>query len=116
MAAKPAKYIRLREKNQITLPSDLIEGLGVKIGGFFELVRTDDNSLQLRPTALVIMNSDLSKREEELALEDSAMEEAKAISNEDDFRKRLNIGKPRGKPGVKTPAVAQAQAAKTSGA
>lgn len=106
------KYIRLREKNQITLPSDLIEGLGVEVGGFFEIKRTDDNSLQLRPTALVIMNSELSKREEELALKDSAMEAAKAISTEEDFRKRLNIGKP----GVKPREVAQAQAAKVSGA
>jgi bifunctional DNA-binding transcriptional regulator/antitoxin component of YhaV-PrlF toxin-antitoxin module len=106
MATKPAKYIRLREKNQITLPSDLIQGLGVEVGGFLEIKRTDDNSLQLRPTALVIMNSDLSEREEKLALKDSAMEAAKAISNEDDFRRRLNIGKPR----VKTQEVAQAQA------
>ena len=94
MADKPAKYIKLREKNQITLPSDLIDGLGVGVGGFFEIKRTDDNSLQLRPTALVIMNSDISNREEKLALEESEMEKAKAISSEGEFRKHFGIAKP----------------------
>lgn len=87
--SKVRKYIRLRERNQITLPAEMIEGLPIEVGGFLEISRAEDNSLQLRPTELVIMNTDLSENEEELALQDSAMEQARALTHADDFYKHV---------------------------
>jgi len=63
-----AKYVRLRERNQITLPSEILEGLSVSPGDFLEISRAKDNSIRLRATELVIVNTEMSDREEDLAL------------------------------------------------
>jgi AbrB family looped-hinge helix DNA binding protein len=89
------KYVRIRERNQITLPAEIIEGLPISVGDFLEITRTENNSIQLRPTALIIMQTDQAKKAEELALKESAMQEAQTIASADGFRKRLNRGKER---------------------
>jgi bifunctional DNA-binding transcriptional regulator/antitoxin component of YhaV-PrlF toxin-antitoxin module len=102
------KYVRLRERNQITIPADIIEGLAVEVGGFLEIARTEDNSIQLRPTALVIMNTEQSVKEEKLALENSAMEVAKEITNPNEFFKHVEEVETERRKKSKRPAAAAA--------
>src|SRR5579863_5382785 len=52
--ATPAKKIvRVREKNQITLPSVVLAGLPIRPGDFVELTRTARGVLEIRPVTLV---------------------------------------------------------------
>lgn len=62
------KYVRLRDRNQITLPAEILEGLAVKAGDYLEISRTKDNMIRVRPTELVIMNTEMSDRAEDRAL------------------------------------------------
>ncbi len=62
------KYVRLRDRNQITLPAEILEGLPVKAGDYLEISRTKDNVIRVRPTEMVIMNTEMSDRAEERAL------------------------------------------------
>ncbi|MBZ5705793.1 MAG: AbrB/MazE/SpoVT family DNA-binding domain-containing protein [Acidobacteriia bacterium] len=47
------KIIRVRDKNQITLPAVAIAGLPIHPGDFIELTRTADGLLEIRPICLV---------------------------------------------------------------
>lgn len=45
--------IRLRGRNQITLPAEICEHLGLQEGGLLEVVLTDDRKIQMAPARLV---------------------------------------------------------------
>jgi len=64
------KFIRVREKNQITLPTDLVSALAIHVGDFLEAARMADGSIQLRPTRLVAVGTPAAEREESLAKQD----------------------------------------------
>lgn len=64
------KFIRVRERNQITLPSEIISGTPIQVGDFLEVIRTADGLIHLRPTVLVAVNSQEALREESLADQD----------------------------------------------
>jgi len=64
------KFIRVRDKNQITLPTDLVSALAIQVGDFLEAAQMADGSIQLRPTRLVTVGTPAAEREEALAKED----------------------------------------------
>jgi AbrB family looped-hinge helix DNA binding protein len=66
------KFIQVRERNQITLPAKILEGLAIQAGSFLEIGRTADGSIYLKPTVLVTANSPEALREESLADNDIA--------------------------------------------
>ncbi|HEY6347938.1 MAG TPA: AbrB/MazE/SpoVT family DNA-binding domain-containing protein [Candidatus Angelobacter sp.] len=66
------KFIRIRERNQITLPAEIISGMAVRAGDFLEIGRTSEGSVYLKPTILVPVGSAEAKREEALAEDDIA--------------------------------------------
>ncbi|MGB2604683.1 MAG: AbrB/MazE/SpoVT family DNA-binding domain-containing protein [Candidatus Sulfotelmatobacter sp.] len=66
------KFIRVRDRNQITLPSEVIAGLPIHAGDFLEISRTDDGVIYLKPTVLKTVDSPEAQREEALADEDIA--------------------------------------------
>ena len=47
------KIVRVRDKNQITLPSVVIAGTPIRPGDFVELTRTAHGVLEIRPVSLV---------------------------------------------------------------
>jgi bifunctional DNA-binding transcriptional regulator/antitoxin component of YhaV-PrlF toxin-antitoxin module len=61
------KYIRVRDRNQITLPSELIEGLPIHAGDFLEICRTKTGLIYLKPAVLVTVGSPEALKEEALA-------------------------------------------------
>ncbi len=64
---KPSrKFVRVRERNQITLPAEILEGLPIQVGDFLD-VRTAHGIILLRPTRLVAVNTPAAKREEDVA-------------------------------------------------
>jgi AbrB family looped-hinge helix DNA binding protein len=47
------KVVRVRDKNQITLPSNVIAGMPIRPGDFVELTRNANGVLEIRPVTLV---------------------------------------------------------------
>jgi bifunctional DNA-binding transcriptional regulator/antitoxin component of YhaV-PrlF toxin-antitoxin module len=47
------KIVRVRDKNQITLPSVVIAGMPIRPGDFVELTRTVTGVLEIRPVSLI---------------------------------------------------------------
>ena len=41
--------VRLRDRNQITLPAEVVSGLGIEAGEWLELTVSNSNCVQLRP-------------------------------------------------------------------
>jgi AbrB family looped-hinge helix DNA binding protein len=66
------KFIRVRERNQITLPSEVIAGLPIHAGDFLEITRADDGVIYLKPTVLKTIDSPEALQEEALADSDIA--------------------------------------------
>jgi AbrB family looped-hinge helix DNA binding protein len=93
------KFIRVRERNQITLPTEVISGLSIHAGDFLEISRTADGLVHLKPTVLVTVDSPGAEREEALAYEDIANRRygtfgaaAELVSDIKDRRNRKNKG------------------------
>ena len=64
------KFIRVRERNQITLPSEVISGLPIHPGDFLEISQTAAGLILLKPTALVTVGSSEAIHQESLANDD----------------------------------------------
>lgn len=60
------KFVRVREKNQITLPAEILADLPVTVGDFLEVNRTE-RGLELRPTRLVTVGTPAAEREHRAA-------------------------------------------------
>jgi bifunctional DNA-binding transcriptional regulator/antitoxin component of YhaV-PrlF toxin-antitoxin module len=73
------KFIRVRERNQITLPQEILSGTPINVGDFLEITRTDDGLIHLKPTVLVIAHSPEAQREEAHADDDIANERYKTF-------------------------------------
>ena len=79
------KLVRLRERNQITLPSEIISGLAVEVGGFLEITRTSTGLILLKPTALVTVGSREAEQEETRADEDIVRGRYKTFNSASDL-------------------------------
>jgi bifunctional DNA-binding transcriptional regulator/antitoxin component of YhaV-PrlF toxin-antitoxin module len=79
------KLVRLRERNQITLPSEIISGLAVEAGGFLEITRTSTGLILLKPTALVTVGSPEAELEETRAAEDIVQGRYKTFNSATDL-------------------------------
>ncbi len=65
------KLIRLRERNQITLPNDVVERLGLTPGDFLLLVGNEREGYRILPTQLVTLNTAKAAQVESAALADA---------------------------------------------
>lgn len=61
------KFVRVRERNQITLPSEIILGTKIAAGDFLEVILTEDGAIRLSPTLIASVNSAEAYRQEALA-------------------------------------------------
>jgi AbrB family looped-hinge helix DNA binding protein len=62
--------VRLRKRNQLTLPAEVTEKLGITEGALLELVMTDEGHVELRHARVVRAGSSEAEREESNAGED----------------------------------------------
>jgi len=92
------KYVRLRDRNQITLPAEILSGLAVSSGDFLEIGRTTDGLTYIKPAVLTTVGSPEAQREEDLADEDIAHGRFKTFNSVEEFVDHLeNHGKPKKK-------------------
>jgi bifunctional DNA-binding transcriptional regulator/antitoxin component of YhaV-PrlF toxin-antitoxin module len=61
--------VRLRDRNQITLPADVVSGLGIQAGDWLELAVSDSGYVQLRPAKIVTAGTPEADRREREAAE-----------------------------------------------
>lgn len=64
------KYVRLRGRNQITLPGEVTGRLKLHEGDFLEVVLPDDGAIQMTPARLVKMGTPEAEAAEDRAEED----------------------------------------------
>lgn len=66
------KFVRVRERNQITLPGSVLEGLPIRVGDFLEVCRTADGAIQLKPSVVFAVGTPEAAKQERLADQDIA--------------------------------------------
>ena len=64
------ELVRLRDRNQLTLPAVIAEKLGLKAGSLLELIVSDQGLVELRPARVVVAGTPDAEREEAQAEED----------------------------------------------
>lgn len=86
--------LRLRNRNQLTLPSRVTEKLSLEPGSLLEMTLTDAGHVELRPARIATAGSPEAEREERLALKDidhGRYAEFKSVEQfQNDLRKRAN--------------------------
>jgi bifunctional DNA-binding transcriptional regulator/antitoxin component of YhaV-PrlF toxin-antitoxin module len=92
------KYVRVRDRNQITLPTDILEALPIRVGDFLELVLTDTGVVEMIPTKLITsMNSPGARDQEALADKDIAEKNYGTFHTADELIDHATRGKRRKK-------------------
>jgi|SRR6185437_121156 len=108
------KFVRFRERNQFTLPNEMVAGMNIAAGDFLEVVQTRDGSLHVTPTLLVrAAGSPEAQHQSALADEDIKHKDYKTFESAEQFMDDLE--KKPGRKAAETPAAAVAVArAKTA--
>lgn len=81
----PSKIVRVRDRNQVTLPPEVMEAISIRVGDFLEIVATGEGTLTLAPKRLVTWNSPEAEEADQEAERDIAQkrygtfESAKAL-------------------------------------
>jgi bifunctional DNA-binding transcriptional regulator/antitoxin component of YhaV-PrlF toxin-antitoxin module len=84
------KFIRMRERNQITLPQEIISAMAIGAGDFFEVILMEDNSIHLKRTLLITsVNSAEARIQEVLADKDIADEKYETFDSADELMERV---------------------------
>lgn len=96
------EHARLRERNQVTLPSSLVERLGLHVNDLVEFTMTDEGQVQLHPAKIVKAGTPDAWREEQAAKEDIRQGRYSAIESLDDFRKHVEKVRKGERPSDKT--------------
>ncbi len=83
------EHARLRERNQVTLPSALVEQLGLHVNDLVEFTMTDEGQVQLHPAKIVKAGTPDAWREEQAAKEDIRQKRYSLIESVEDFRQHV---------------------------
>src|SRR5579864_7621834 len=84
------KYVRVRERNQITLPNEILAGTPIAVGDFLEVSLTSDGLILMSPTKLITsLNSADARTQEMLAEKDIADKKYGTFHNADDLIKEV---------------------------
>jgi DNA-binding NtrC family response regulator len=81
----PSRTVRVRDRNQVTLPPEVMEAISVRVGDFLEIMVTGEGTLTLAPKRLVTWNSPQAEEADQEAERDIAQkrygtfESAKAL-------------------------------------
>lgn len=83
------EYARLRERNQLTLPSTVVEQMGLNLGDIVEFSTNGKGGVQLHPAKIVKVGSAEAQHEEQDAKKDIQEGRYTLIRSVGDFRKHV---------------------------
>lgn len=83
------EYARLRERNQLTLPSTVVEQMGLNLGDIVEFSTNGKGGVQLHPAKIVKVGSAEAQHEEQDAKKDVQEGRYTLIRSLGDFRKHV---------------------------
>jgi AbrB family looped-hinge helix DNA binding protein len=92
------EYARLRERNQLTLPAEVVARMGLVLGDIVEFGVSSDGKIELRPAKIVSVGSPEALRQERAAQEEIAQGRFTAIESVDDFRQHMDRVRKNGAP------------------
>ena len=87
------KVVRLRGRNQFTLPGEITAALSVQEGDFFEVTMTDLGQVQLTPARLVRMGTSEAEQEDRRAEEDIRAGKFDTFESAEAFANHLRTGR-----------------------
>lgn len=85
----PRGYARLRERNQLTLPAEVVEQMGLRLGDIVEFSPNGKGGVQLHPAKIVKVGTPEARQEEQAAKEDVQEGRYTVIQSVGDFRKHV---------------------------
>ena len=84
------ELVRLRARNQLTLPAEIAEKLGVEPGSLLELTTTEDGHIELRHAQVVMAGTPEAERERRMAEEDVREGRYITFKNSSEMRQYMN--------------------------
>jgi bifunctional DNA-binding transcriptional regulator/antitoxin component of YhaV-PrlF toxin-antitoxin module len=82
-------YARLRERNQLTLPSAVVEQIGLRNGDIIEFATSGEGFVEMRPARIVRAGTPEAWQEVQAAKQQIADGNYTVISNMNEFRKHV---------------------------
>jgi AbrB family looped-hinge helix DNA binding protein len=82
--------VRLRDRNQITLPAEVISRLGIQAGDWLELTVTNLNCVQLRPAQIVTAGTPEAEQLEQSAAENVRRKNHSSLGSIEEFDRHLD--------------------------
>ncbi len=82
--------VRLRDRNQITLPAEVVSGLGIEVGGWLELTVSNSNCVQLRPARIVTADTPQARQLEQAAAENVKRKNYSTFRSSEEFDRHLD--------------------------
>jgi len=82
--------VRLRNRNQITLPSAILSGLGLEAGDWLELTVSNSNCVQLRPARIVTADTPEAEQLEHAAAENVRRKNYSTFRSSEEFDRHLD--------------------------
>ena len=82
--------VRLRNRNQITLPAEVISRLGLEAGDWLELTVSNSNCVQLRPARIVTADTPEAERLEHAAAENVRQKNYSTFRSPEEFDRHLD--------------------------
>jgi AbrB family looped-hinge helix DNA binding protein len=86
------RFVRVRERNQITVPPEVAERLAVRPGDILEFSFSPAGTVELRPAKIVTVGTPEALQEEEAAKEDIRRGRYSVIANVDEYLDRVRKG------------------------
>jgi AbrB family looped-hinge helix DNA binding protein len=88
----PGGFVRLRERRQVTLPQEVVDELGLKLGDVMEFATTEKGTIELRPARIVTVGTPEAKQEEAVARQNIRQGRDSVVTNVDEFVDRVRKG------------------------
>jgi len=82
--------VRLRNRNQITLPAEVVSGLGIEAGEWLELTVSNSNCVQLRPARIVTADTPEAEQLEQAAAENVRQKNYSTFRSPEEFDRHLD--------------------------
>jgi predicted PilT family ATPase len=82
--------VRLRNRNQITLPAEVVSGLGIEVGEWLELTVSNSNCVQLRPARIVTADTPQAEQLEHAAAENVRRKNYSTFRSSEEFERHLD--------------------------
>jgi len=82
--------VRLRDRNQLTLPAEVISRLGLEAGDWLELTVSNLNCVQLRPARIVTADTPEAQELEQAAAENVRQKNYSTFRSPEEFDRHLD--------------------------